>query len=79
MGICYENGHGVARDLSKAVEYYKKASELGNSVAMCNLGYCYEKGIGVEQDISQAIEFYQKSSALGNSRASKNLAMLKKQ
>ncbi len=30
LGVCYENGTGVEKDLQKAVELYKKAADAGN-------------------------------------------------
>src|SRR5690242_7922357 len=50
LGDCYENGHGVDRDVTNAANWYKKASEQGNPDAQCRLGECYEKGSGVEQN-----------------------------
>ena len=42
VGYCYEFGLGVQKDLSKAGEYYKKASQLGSLIAKCNLLHLYE-------------------------------------
>ncbi|MBR4388959.1 MAG: SEL1-like repeat protein, partial [Prevotella sp.] len=33
MGLCYENGTGVAKDEAKAVEWYRKAAEQGDARA----------------------------------------------
>ncbi|WP_352155447.1 SEL1-like repeat protein, partial [Helicobacter sp. NHP22-001] len=30
LGLMYENGQGVEKDYSKAVQYYKKAAETGD-------------------------------------------------
>lgn len=53
-----------------AVRYYKKAAELGNSVAMYKLGECYYNGKGgVDQDYKEAVEWYKKAAELGYARA----------
>lgn len=31
LGYCYETGRGVAKDLRKAIDYYRKAAKLGSS------------------------------------------------
>ena len=38
LGWCYEVGQGVERDAERAVQYYRKAAELGYHPALCNLG-----------------------------------------
>ena len=37
LGICYHSGVGVVKDNEKALEYYRKASELGYASAQYNL------------------------------------------
>ncbi len=49
LGYCYDNGQGVAKDLSKAVEFYTLAANQGNAFAQFNLGYCYYNGEGVQR------------------------------
>ena len=56
-GYCYEAGIGTEQDLSKAIEIYQQAADLGYDVAQCNLGYCYEVGIGVEPDLQKPKPF----------------------
>ena len=44
LGYLYETGRGVPKDIAKAMSYYRQAAELGNPVALYNLGrsyYCY--------------------------------------
>ncbi|WP_288844273.1 tetratricopeptide repeat protein [uncultured Megasphaera sp.] len=33
LGVCYEDGKGVAQDYKKAVEWYQKAVDQGNVYA----------------------------------------------
>ena len=39
VGYCFGKGEGVEQNWTKAVEWYTKAAEKGNSTAMYNLGY----------------------------------------
>ena len=51
LGVCYENGYGVPKDLEEAVEWYRKSAEQGNAFAQYNLGLCYANGDGVIKDL----------------------------
>jgi len=72
VGICYTNGRGVAKDEAKAVEWYEKAAEKGDSGAMNNLGNCYRNGYGVDKDEAKAFEWYDKATEKGHSMAMSN-------
>ena len=61
LGYMYMYGEGVEQDGAKAVEWYTKAADLGNTDAMNNLGYMYANGYGTEQDNDKALEWYVKS------------------
>ena len=73
LGVCYGYGRGTDQDYTKAVEWYTKSSEQGNSRAMNNLGYRYENGEGCDQNMDKALELYEKSAQLGDSNATCNL------
>ena len=74
--LLYEYGHGTAKEMLKAFDWYIKSVEKGNSVAICNLGTCYDLGRGVDQDETKAFELYEQSSLLGNSAAMFNLGYM---
>lgn len=74
VAYCYCNGEGVKKNQAKAIELYQKAADMGNALAMKNLGYSYQHGIGVTRDIRKANELYEKASQLGIGNASFNLA-----
>ena len=69
LGYIYETGDGVEQDGAKAVEWYTKAADLGDSDAMNSLGYMYETGNGVEQDGAKAVEWYTKAADSGHTDA----------
>ena len=58
LGGCYRYGHGVAKDRAKAIEIYKRASELGSNDAKLSLAWMYEHGQGVKKDLAEAVKWY---------------------
>src|SRR5665811_1486442 len=50
LATCYDAGHGVRKDLTKAMMLYRSAAENGHVVAQCNLAFGFSKGIGLRQD-----------------------------
>src|SRR5215831_10534046 len=61
LGLRYQAGEGVPKDLSKAAELYQKAADQGNADAQASLGFLYAQGEGVPKDLSKAAELYQKA------------------
>ena len=55
MGMCYEDGIVVTKNLKKAFKWYSLAVENGaGAMAEKNLARCYRKGIGIEVDMNKA-------------------------
>jgi hypothetical protein len=50
LGVAYENGLGVSKDLAEAVKHYQKAAEGGNAKGQSNLGRMYAYGKGMPKD-----------------------------
>ena len=75
LGVCYKNGDGIEKNLTKAVKWYEKAAEQGYASAQCNLGYCYEFGVGVEKNILKAVDLYKKAAEQGDATAQYNLGL----
>ena len=66
-----------ADDCLKAVEYWKKAAELGDAQGQFNLGCCYEEGsFGLEKDIERARLWLEKAAAQGHGGAKEQLRCL---
>lgn len=72
----YHTGNGAAKDLSKALELYRKAADQGHSIAQNNLGVFYEKGLNVPINEKTAAEWYRKAAESGYSYAQFNLGTL---
>ena len=41
LGLCYENGEGIQKDLQAAVNWYRQAAEKGNAEAQYYLCLLY--------------------------------------
>ncbi|AHG22774.1 hypothetical protein Z042_12465 [Chania multitudinisentens RB-25] len=75
--FCF-NGSELAinPDYNAALEWYNKAAEQENIVAIHHLGWMHEKGLGVEADLEQAAHYYLKSAEKGFFQSCFNLALL---
>lgn len=59
LGIIYNDGIGVERDMQKAVLYFERAVALDDDLARSNLADIYRKGIGgVPIDHKKAFDLY---------------------
>jgi TPR repeat protein len=76
LGVRYETGDGVSKDLGKAAELFQKAADQGFADAQYDLGVLYEMGQGVPKDFGKAAELYKKAADQGNQRAIVNLKRL---
>jgi TPR repeat protein len=74
VGIFYEQGHGVARNFTKALEWYQKAADVGEAEAYMRVGLCYEIGIGAAADPGKALAGFDKAAGLGHAPALLKLA-----
>jgi len=66
LGLISEKDEYGIRDYGQALEYYKKAHELGNFKACIGLAGMYEKGLGVEADLSKKIYYLKEAAALSS-------------
>jgi len=92
LGMLCENGSGVAKDLSEALDWYRKAAEQGDkdglgrleqyagagnsSDAQKKLGRLYETGHGVRQNCKESVKWYSKAAGQGDSEALNKLEQL---
>lgn len=64
LGLIYEQGRGVGRDLVAAATWYRRAADRGLAVAQNNLGQLMQYGEGIERDPIAAAVLY-KQAAFG--------------
>ena len=77
LGYAYDKGLGVTKDNAKAVEYYRQAAEMGNPVALYNLGRKYFTGTnGLPLDWTAAQRYLEQASEEGLLSAQHLLAQL---
>ncbi len=62
LGLLYEEGQGVTKNLASARQWYLKAANQGNADAMFALGQIYARGIGVKPDIVAAYRWYEQAA-----------------
>ena len=73
VGRCCEEGFGLDKDLTKAVQMFFRSAEQGNVSAQHSLGLCYEYGEGVTEDETEAVKWYRKAAEQGNAPAQDSL------
>ncbi|EJK71872.1 hypothetical protein THAOC_06647, partial [Thalassiosira oceanica] len=74
LGNRYRFGrNGLEKDVTRAVELYERAAELGVLEAHYNLGVLYANGADVEKDTSKAIRHYEAAAMSGHNFARHNL------
>jgi len=76
LGMRFEKGEGVTKNLQKAAELYQKAADQGHADAQCNLGLLYQKGEGVPKDIRKAAELFEKAADQGDARGQFDVSIL---
>jgi TPR repeat protein len=70
LGLMYESGNGVNKNLSMAQKMYRRAANYGSGEASLRLGYLYEIGKGgLVKNFSEALKWYRKSYNQGNGDA----------
>ena len=75
LGSQYEHGqYGLERDVTRAVELYERAAELGVKDAHFNLACLYAKGTEVEKDTTKALMHYEVAAMCGHVPARFNLS-----
>lgn len=67
LGVCYDHIQG---ELEKAMEWYQKAAEAGNAMAMYDLALHYYNGKGgLMKDEKKAVEWLKKAAEAGYASA----------
>lgn len=75
VGLHYYYGTSVAKDLKKAVKWFKSSAEQGYIYAETSLGICYRKGEGILTNYIEAVKLFEHAAAHGDIIAVYNLAI----
>ncbi|EJK44602.1 hypothetical protein THAOC_36846, partial [Thalassiosira oceanica] len=77
LGAKYRFGaNGLEKDVTRAVELYDRAAELGVKDAHFNLGVLYAKGADVAKDMVKAFRHYEAAAMCGHVPARYNLGYI---
>ncbi|MAQ71415.1 MAG: hypothetical protein CL565_04390 [Alphaproteobacteria bacterium] len=76
LGVLYQQGLGVPKDETKAVQLYKAASYLQHPEAQYNLGIAYIEGVGVDHDIRHAAYYFERAADNNVTEAAYNLGLI---
>ncbi|RIA80754.1 kinase-like domain-containing protein [Glomus cerebriforme] len=69
LGLRYENGIGIEKDVFKAFQCFKKAADNGSDEAQYKLGEFLEYGIGTEKNTTRAFYWYERAASKENKDA----------
>ncbi len=77
LGLMYENGQGVPRNLAEAARWYEKSGALGHVMALVRSGAMQANGKGVTKDMVGAYARFALARDLGHPGASDLLDKIK--
>lgn len=73
LASLYYQGHGVGRDLTKAVQLFREAADANYLPSIANLALMYSSGDGVPKDIKKGLEYGLKAAKAGDIQSQFNL------
>lgn len=77
LGLCYEQGVGVKRNMKTAKRLYEIAASLGHAKALYNLGVFHAQGLGgARKNFKHAKTYFESAAALGSVDAVGALSLL---
>ncbi len=68
-GQMYEEGNGVDRDYTKALNWYHRAADQKHREAQFKLGVMYANGLGVEKNVDRARSWLLAAATQGHGKA----------
>ena len=88
LGLCYQSGFGVQKDLYKAAQWFRQSADEGNAAAMYALGRMYDVEMETEDemeateklpaDLYEAAKWYKMAADRGHAKAQLALGVLNK-
>jgi len=76
LGLTYDLGQDVPRNVVEAARWYRKAAAQGSGSAASNLGVIYFNGDGVPKDSAEAASWFQSAANRGCASAQYSLGRL---
>jgi len=76
LGLMYQRGRGVRKNLREASRWYRRAADQDDAGAQFALGAMYQTGQGMPQDHGMASALYRQALTGGSARAAYRLAMM---
>lgn len=76
IGLLYNQGHGVIKDINEAVKWYSLASEQGHTPAKWRLAILYHHGDGLIQNYQKATDLYHSAAKQGDVYSQKSLGFM---
>jgi TPR repeat protein len=76
--LSYQLGRAYQKvqNFDAALAQYRKAADLGNTLAQASVGWMYQNGYGVPRDNAEALKWYRPAAAQGNALAQTALGWL---
>src|SRR5579863_6959825 len=76
LGLIYEAGDGLPKDVKAADDLYAKAAARGNADGAINLAVALMNGVGVDRDVPRAVTLLKGAAAVGSAIATYDLGVL---
>lgn len=76
LGIMFEQGSGVVKDLKEALRWYRLAADQGDAMAQYNVGVYYAQGMGVAKDFKESMRWTRLAAQQGDAVAQFNLGSM---
>lgn len=77
QGLMYYNGYmPEGKNISLAIDHFRRAADAGDRNAGTALGMLYLKGVNVSQNIKFAMRWFEQAASLGETRAMSVLCFL---
>ena len=76
LGVFYQKGEGISRDLARAALWFEKAALQDHPKAQYNLGLMYKDGLGVEADHRRAMMWWELAAKQGHVNSQFNLVAI---
>jgi TPR repeat protein len=77
LAVMYEDGTGVARDVNRSMDLYRKAARLGSIPAMLNLAELHAESANAAKSPFVPLAYYMLASRFGMKEAAEGLEKLK--